>query len=217
MNRLLAEYPPEPYVAAATFALSQRVYAKAPQAADDPKLREKKINRVDLISQALAMLENFLTDYPDDPAADQAAFSEANALLELKAYKEVIARATKFAARYPKSDYLDSFWYIVAYRAFRLGRASSRRSRWPKRWPRRSGSTSKPAARWKARTNGKRFTSWARSITASGKAAKAIAEYTRVEDRFADAKQAIAYFTRQEISAAGGDDDPAAASRPRSS
>ena len=33
-----------------------------------------------------------------------------------------------------------------------------------------------------------------------GEAAKAIAEYTRVEDRFADAKQAIAYFTRQEIS-----------------
>ncbi|HEY2148044.1 MAG TPA: hypothetical protein VGH32_08915, partial [Pirellulales bacterium] len=89
MNRLLAEYPPEPYVAAATFALSQRVYAKAPKAADDPKLREKKINRVDLVSQALAMLENFLTDYPDDPAADQAAFSEDNALLELKAYKDV--------------------------------------------------------------------------------------------------------------------------------
>ena len=84
MNRLLAEYPPEPYVAAATFALSQRVYAKAPKAADDPKLREKKINRVDLVSQALAMLENFLTDYPDDPAADQAAFSEANALLGIE-------------------------------------------------------------------------------------------------------------------------------------
>ncbi len=113
---------PEPYVAAADVrALSQRVYAKAPQAADDPKLRDKKINRVDLISQALAMVENFLTDYPDDPAADQAAFSEANALLELKAYKEVIARATRFAARYPNSDYLDSFWYIVAYGHFARG------------------------------------------------------------------------------------------------
>ncbi len=121
MNRLLAEYPPEPYVAAADFALSQRVYAKAARAADDPKLREKKINRVDLISQALAMLDNFLTDYPDDPAADQAAFSKANGLLELKAYKKVIAQATKFAARYPASDYLDSFWYIVAYGHFALG------------------------------------------------------------------------------------------------
>ena len=121
MNRLLAEYPPEPYVAAATFALSQRVYAYAPQAATDQKLRAKKINRVDLIAQALAMVDHFLSEYPDDPAADQAAFSEANALLELKAYKEVIARATKFAARYPASNYLDSFWYIVAYGHFALG------------------------------------------------------------------------------------------------
>jgi alpha-2-macroglobulin len=33
-----------------------------------------------------------------------------------------------------------------------------------------------------------------------GKAAEAIVEYTRVEDRFADAKQAIEYFTRKAIS-----------------
>ena len=33
----------------------------------------------------------------------------------------MIARATKFAARYPNSDYLDSFWYIVAYGHFALG------------------------------------------------------------------------------------------------
>ena len=32
-----------------------------------------------------------------------------------------------------------------------------------------------------------------------GQAAEAIREYTRVEEMFADAKQAIAYFTRQEI------------------
>ena len=35
MDRLLAEYPPEPYVAAATYALAQQVYAKAPEAAAD--------------------------------------------------------------------------------------------------------------------------------------------------------------------------------------
>ena len=33
-----------------------------------------------------------------------------------------------------------------------------------------------------------------------GEAAKAIAEYTKVEDRFADAKQAIEYFARKDIS-----------------
>ena len=33
------------------------------------------------------MLEGFLTAYPDDPAADQAAFAAANALLDLKALR----------------------------------------------------------------------------------------------------------------------------------
>ena len=199
MNRLLAEYPPEPYVAAATFALSQRVYAKAPKAADDPKLREKKINRVDLVSQALAMLENFLTDYPDDPAADQAAFTEANALLELKAYKDVIARATKFAARYPKSDYLDSFWYIVAYGHFALGEHEqaldmAKKVAEAKRIDKQTGREVDSPNKWQA------VYIMGQVYHSLGKAAQAIAEYTRVEDRFADAKQAIAYFMRQEIS-----------------
>ena len=35
MGRLLREYPPEGYVAAASYALAQHVYAKAPEAADD--------------------------------------------------------------------------------------------------------------------------------------------------------------------------------------
>ncbi len=123
MNRLLAEYPPEPYVAATMYALAQRVYAKAPKAAADPKLREKKVNRVMLVQQALAMLDHFLTLYPEDPAADQAAFSLANALLELKAYKEVIERANRYAKRYKDSEYLDSYWYIAGLRPLCPGRA----------------------------------------------------------------------------------------------
>ena len=35
MSRLLREYPPEAYVAAASYALAQQVYAKAPEAAAD--------------------------------------------------------------------------------------------------------------------------------------------------------------------------------------
>jgi hypothetical protein len=53
MGRLLREYPPEPYIAAAAYALAQQVYAKAPKAADDPKLREKKVNRIILTRPAV--------------------------------------------------------------------------------------------------------------------------------------------------------------------
>ena len=199
MNRLLAEYPPEPYVAAATFSLAQRVYAKAPQAADDPKLREKKITRVDLVQQALVMLDHFLTTYPEDPAADQAAFSLANAMLELKQYKPVIAAATKFAQRYQDSDYLDSFWYIVAYGHFALGEHEqalemARKVADSKHVDKQTGREVESPNKWQAvYIMGQVFHSL-------GKAAEAIAEYTRVEDRFADAKQAIEYFTRKAIS-----------------
>jgi tetratricopeptide (TPR) repeat protein len=199
MNRLLAEYPQEPYVAAATFSLAQRVYEKAPQAAADQKLRDKKITRVDLVQQALVMLDRFLTTYPEDPAADQAAFSLANAMLELKQYKPVIAAATKFAERYPDSTFLDSYWYIVAYSHFALGEHEqaldmARKVAEAKRLDKQTGREVESPNKWQAvYIMGQVFHSL-------GKAADAIAEYLRVEDRFADARQAIEYFKRQAIS-----------------
>ncbi|MEX2141126.1 MAG: MG2 domain-containing protein [Pirellulales bacterium] len=199
MNRLLAEYPPEPYVAATTYALAQRVYAKAPQAAADPKLREKKINRVVLIQQALAMLDHFLTMYPEDPAADQAAFSLANALLELKAHKEVIERATRYAERYKDSDYLDSYWYIQAYGHFALGEHEKAlemagKVAEHKRTEKQTGREVESPNKWQA------IYIMGQVFHSLGKAAEAIAEYAKVDERFQDAKEAIAYFTRKEIS-----------------
>src|SRR5690606_18722445 len=48
MERILADYPAEAYVATATYALAQEVYGKGPEAKDDPKLREATIGRVPL-------------------------------------------------------------------------------------------------------------------------------------------------------------------------
>jgi tetratricopeptide (TPR) repeat protein len=199
MNRLLAEYPPEPYVAATMYALAQRVYAKAPQAGADPKLREKKVNRVVLVQQALAMLDHFLTLYPEDPAADQAAFSLANALLELKAHKEVIERTTRYAERYKTSEFLDSYWYIQAYGHFALGEHQkalemAKKVAEHKRTERQTGREVESPNKWQA------IYIMGQVFHSLGKAAEAIAEYTKVNERFQDAKEAIAYFTRKEIS-----------------
>ena len=38
----------------------------------------------------ISELDGFLTAHPDDPAADQAAFALANALLDLKLYQSAI-------------------------------------------------------------------------------------------------------------------------------
>ena len=198
MGRLLAEYPPEPYAAAGQYALAQRVYGYAPQAAADPKLREKKLNRIDLVRQALAMLDNFLTSYPEDPAADQASFSLANALLELKVYRDAIAACNLYAERYPASEYLDSFWYVVGYSHFALGEheralAMCRKVAEAKRTDRQTGREMESQNKWQA------IYILGQVYHSLGEAADAIREYTRVEERFADAKQAIQYFMRKEI------------------
>ena len=199
MGRLLAEYPPEGYAAAAQYALAQQVYAYAPQAAADVKLRDKKITRIDLIEHARRMLDGFLTAYPEDPAADQASFSLANALLELKTYREAIARCERYAERYPKSDYLDSYWYIIGYSHFALGEheealAMCGKVAEAKRVDRQTGHEEESRNKWRA------IYILAQVYHSLGKAAEAIREYTLVADRFADAKQAIDYFAHKEIS-----------------
>lgn len=198
MGRLLAEYPPESYVAAAQYALAQRVYGYAPHAAGDIKLRERKINRVDLIRQALTRLDEFLGSYPEDPAADQAAFSLANALLELKSYREAIAQCGRFEALYPKSDLLDSYWFMTGYCHFALGEheqalAMCRKVAESTR-PDPQGRPREAVNKWQA------IYILGQVHHSLGRAIEAIAEYTRVADRFPDAKSAIDYFVRKEIS-----------------
>lgn len=198
MRRLLAEYPPEPYVAAAQYALAQNVYAYAPQAPADPKLREQKIGRVELVRLALSMLEEFLTIYPEDPAADQASFSLTNALLELKAYRQAIERARQFAARYPNSEYLDSFWFVIGYGHFALGEAEAalemcRQVADTLRVDPRTGRETETRNKWQA------VYMLGQIYHSLGQAVLAIAEYGRVADRFDDARKAIEYFRRKDL------------------
>jgi len=198
MGRLLREYPAEGYTAAATYALAQHVFAKGPEAATDAGLRKLRINRVDLTRRAWAMLEGFLTAYPDDPAADQAAFAAANALLELKAYKEAAAACNVYAKRYPKSDLLDSYWYVIGYCEFATGQHKLALEMCQKvadamRIDKPTGRQVESLNKWQA------IYILGQVHHSLGEAADAIKEYRRVEDRFPDAKQSIEYFMRKAI------------------
>ncbi|HUT89986.1 MAG TPA: alpha-2-macroglobulin family protein [Thermoguttaceae bacterium] len=198
MQRLLREYPPEAYLAAATYALAQRVYAKAPEAADDPKLRREKVNRVDLVRRAWSMLESFLTAYPEDPAADQAAFSTANALLELEAYEQATAACNRYAERYPESKLLDSFWYIIGFCHFATGEHAKAlemcgKVAEAKRVDKQTGREEESRNKWQA------IYILGQVHHSLGAAADAVREYRRVADRFPDAEQAIDYFLRKAI------------------
>ena len=198
MGQLLQQYPPESYIAAADYSLAQRVYAKAPTAAADDKLRDQKVNRVDLIQRAWRMLESFLTSHPDDPAADQAAFAAANALLDVEAYPQAAAACQRYAELYPKSDLLDSFWYIVGYCRFAMGEHQQamvmcRKVAEVKRLDERTGRERESDDKWRA------IYILGQIHHSLGEAAEAIVQYRLVEDRFPDAKQSIEYFTRKAI------------------
>jgi len=198
MSDLLRQYPPEPYLATATYALAQRVYAKAPEAASDAKLREKKITRVDLIRDAWSRLDAFLSAYPEDPAADEASFSLANALLDLELYEKAITQCERYATRYKDSDFLDSYWYIVGYCHFASGAHNQaldmcNKVAEAKRKDKRTGRLEDSPNKWQA------IYILGQIHHSLGAAEAAIREYTRVMDRFVDARQAIDYFARKAI------------------
>lgn len=198
MSRILTEYPPEPYVATARYALAQQVYMKAATAADDSKLREKKITRVDLVRQAASMLNGFLTLYPEDPAADQASFSLASGLLELEQYQSVIAVCEKYMQRYPKSKLRDSFLYTIGFCHFALGHHEEALETCGtvaemERTSETTGQAEQSEDRWRA------IYILGQIYHSLGRAAEAIDEYSRVKDRFPDAAQAIEYFSRRSI------------------
>lgn len=198
MEQLLRAYPAEAYIATATYALAQEVYGKAPEAGQDERLKMAGITRVDLIATSLQMLDHFIATWATDPATDQASFSIANALLDLERYSDVIARCEQFAKRYPDSKLLDSFWYVIGYSQFAQGQHAA------------ALETCKKVADWKridpqTKAETLAVNHWqsiyimGQVYHSLGKAAEAIGAYDKVKDQFADAREAIDFFTRKEL------------------
>jgi uncharacterized protein YfaS (alpha-2-macroglobulin family)/outer membrane protein assembly factor BamD (BamD/ComL family) len=199
MERLLREYPAESYIATATYSLSQEVYGKAAEAPTNVKLREAGVTRVDLIAASIHMLDHFLSTWATDPAADQASFALANALLDLEQYQTAIKRSSTFAQRYPDSKLLDSFWYVIGYSQFAIGQsdAALEMCRKVADFKRKDPTTGVELA---AANQFQAIYIMGQVFHSLGKPAEAITEYSRVKDRFADANEAIEFFTRKEIS-----------------
>ena len=202
MSRLLQEYPPEPYVASAEYALAQQVFAKADEYTSNAKfrarMREKKLTRISLVRQSLRMLSRFLTSYPEDPSADQGAYTVANGLLELKQFDAAIEKCKKYIERYEDSSYIESYWFTIGYSQYVKGEheaalATCKKVSDMKRKDKRTGRMLPAENRWEA------VYILGQIHHSLGQAAEAITEYTRVKDRFPDAAESIAYFTRKEL------------------
>ena len=198
LEDLFRDYPGESYVAVATYALAQETYRRAPLAKDDKRLTEQGVTRVHLIDAAIHMLDHFVTAWPSDPASDQASFAIATALIDLDQYQSAIDRCRKYAARFGKSRLLDSFWYIIGYSYFELEnheealkmcrRVADTRFEIPETGGERS-----------AQNKFEAIYIMGQVYHSLGKAAEAIAEYTVVKEKFADAAEAIKFFSRRSI------------------
>ena len=123
----------------------------------------------------------------------------AAALLELEDYKAAALLTETLLKRHPDSPLADQFLYMHAFCVVLAGRLRARDRRRPQ-GRRRQVPQPHRRAWWPARTAGWRPTSSARSTTAGWTRPGAIACYEKVADRFADAKEAIEYFTRKDLS-----------------
>ncbi|MBT8037129.1 MAG: tetratricopeptide repeat protein [Verrucomicrobiae bacterium] len=201
MDRIWREYPDTSEVVTAYFAISQQLYEKAPKAhelkAEEDRRRRQRgakaaeeagYDRIGLLKRSLEYLHGFLSLYPDEPLADDAAFSMANAFFALKDYKTVVAVAERFQKRYPKSSFVSSFQYMAALGHF-----------WQLHYVKALASAA-PVSDGDSKDR-----DYARYITAQihhaqGAPGKAIDWYRKVEKLYPDAKESIGYFEEEKIS-----------------
>jgi tetratricopeptide (TPR) repeat protein len=192
MDRIWRDYPDTSAVVSAYFAISQQLYEKAPKAhelkAEENRRRrqrgdkakdEEGYDRIGLLKRSLEYLHGFLTLYPDEPLADDAAFSMANAFFALEDYKTVVVVAERFQKRYPKSTFVSSFQYMAALGHF-----------WQLHYDEALASAA-PVSDGDSKDR-----DYARYITAQihhaqGAPGEAIAWYRKVEKLYPDAKEAI--------------------------
>jgi len=129
---LWREYPDSAEVVSAYFALSQSLYQTAPHAhelaaqheqlalAHDDAKPTRVPDTVSMLRETLRLLSSFLTLYSENPLADDAGFSMANALLDLKQYDLVVEACRRFQSQFSESDLQSSFQYMVALGQFWL-------------------------------------------------------------------------------------------------
>lgn len=196
MQRLLCEYPPEPYVATAHLALAQQIATWAPEAARDPLLRAAGVRAADLIDAAWRMQEDYLVEYPLAPTADQAAFAAASALLEAKDFARAAVAAQRYAVRYPDSELLDDFSFLAGYCRFTLGEPELaiellRHVATGQFLDETSGQLKDSDNKWSA------IYVLGQIYHSLGRVVEALQEYRLVEDRFPDAKASIGDLLRE--------------------
>ncbi len=186
-ERIWREYPDTADVVSASFAMSQLIYQKAPNAHELPKEDKIQPEKIAMLKRTVDMLVSFLALYPTNPLADDAAFSLCNAMLDLKDYSRVVDLSREFSKRHAESELAPGFQYMTALGLF-----------WQKQH------TEALAAARVVADGDSKDRDFARYILgqiyhAESKPAEAIDWYGKVKELYPDAAEAIAYFEKKSI------------------
>ncbi|MCP4396090.1 MAG: tetratricopeptide repeat protein, partial [bacterium] len=196
-KNLLLEYPDIPSTETSFYALAQLLSTEAARSKEDRRARVAGVAWKSLQVRSIAMLQEFLTRYPENPIADEVAFSLANAYIELEEFDMVVSLARDFQRRYPKSSYLSAYEYIEAYGNFELEQYERSLD-----LCRKIATGKYPDKQGKMRESDHKDLAiyiMGQIYHSMGQPEKAIAEYEKVKERFPDAKEVIEYFRRKAL------------------
>ncbi|MGE0143843.1 MAG: tetratricopeptide repeat protein [Planctomycetota bacterium] len=121
LETLIAGYPALSTMRQSFYGLAQKLGVVAagvqPGARVDPRVGA----RGELFDRSIALLREFLIQYPDDPLAEEACFSWATTLVEAGRVSAALEIANAAVLRYGKSAFEDEFLYTAGYARFLLG------------------------------------------------------------------------------------------------
>ena len=185
---LWREYPDTATTIPAYFAIAQSLYASVDREVkrvNDAK--SETISKSENLNRTVRMLSEFLTLYPTNPLADDAAFSLANALLDVEGFRSVVQLCQMIQANHSDSNLLSSFQYVEALGLFALNDYDNA-----------------IAAAARVASGESEDRDFARYIIgqiyhAQDKPQKAIEWYSKVRKIYPDADESIAHFEAQQI------------------
>lgn len=188
-EQIWRRYPDSRDVMDSLSGLAQSLSTKA-QEADKLVVRagRPKLEKNALLTRSRDLLTRYITLYPADEQADDAAFSLVNVFFSLKDYPGMVAAATASADRHAAGTFSDSFKYMAALGYF---------------W---QGAFDKALAAAAPVANGEsKDRDYARYVTAQvhhaqGQPALAIEWYGKVKAVYEDAAEAIAWFEEKKVS-----------------
>ncbi|MCC6409688.1 MAG: hypothetical protein IT453_21215 [Planctomycetes bacterium] len=198
MQRLCREYPDAASVVVASLSLSDKLLKLAPLASRDPELVAKGIDRGVLTVRGVLELQRFLAAYVLDPLAPEAGLNLVTAHLAIDDYKTAAELGGEFAIAFGEPRFSDAFAYARAVAEWYLGRDDESLKALERIAT--AEYTAADASKMPSPNRDLALYILGQIHHARQEFGKAAGYYERVQELFADAREALAGFRERMIS-----------------